>query len=224
MKWNRKPHDISIDSYLTRIYSYKGQHEQRIKIYKEIKKEYEENIQDIQVMSQEDREFFEKGLPHHAWDFFLNLIIGVKEVAYYLAECFSYGFGVIKDATLANLTLSIGAKLGDEKSQEYLNKSNISIPQHIEKLADKCIPEIKKYESDVKERDVTWEEMVAIAKTFDYFLQKNSTLSYFNFIKEGDVGMREYCACIEPTIEDNTNIPVDMTGQDATSSCCCVII
>lgn len=223
MKFYRKPHDNSIDSYLTKIYSYKGRYEQRIKIYKEIKKEYEENIQDISVMSQEDREFFEKGLPHHAWDFFLNLIIGIKEVAYCLTECFLDGFGVIKDVTLAHLTLSIGAKLGDQRSQEYLNKNNISIPQHINKLADKCVTEIKKYESDVKGRDVTWEEMVAIAKSFDYFVQKEQHISYYNSIKAGDVSMREYCACIEPIIEDNANIQVDMTGQES-SGCCCVII
>lgn len=224
MKFYRKPHDNSIDNYLIKIYSYKGQYEQRIKIYKEIKKEYEENIQDLRVMSQEDQEFFGKGLPHHAWDFFLNLVIGVKEVTYYLAECFLDGFGVTKDSTLANLTLSIGAKLGDNKSQEYLNKNNVIIPQHIDKLADKCVAEIKKYESDVKGRDVTWEEMVAIAKSFDYFVQKEHNISYYNSIKEGDVGMKEYCACIEPIIEENANIQVDMAGQESGSCCCCVII
>ncbi|MCC8419390.1 MAG: hypothetical protein LN590_07840 [Rickettsia endosymbiont of Glossina mortisans submortisans] len=65
--------------------------------------------------------------------------------------------------------------------------------------------------------------MVAIAKSFDYFVQKEHNISYYNSIKEDGTGMREYCACIEPIIEDNANIQVDMTGQES-SGCCCVII
>lgn len=223
MKWNRKPHDNSIDSYLTKIYIDKGKCEKVIREYQEDREV--QSSTEYSMMPLEDKIAIDKGFASGAWHLFTNFIIGAKEVDYYLAECFLNGFGVTKDATLANLTLSIGAKLGDEKSQEYLNKNNIRIPQHIDKLSDKCIIEIKKYESDVKERDVTWEEMVAIAKSFDYFVQKEHSISYYNSIKEDSAGMREYCACIEPIIEDNTNIHIDMTGQDARSSgCYCVII
>lgn len=221
MKFNRKPHDNSIDSYLTKIYVNKGKFEKVIKEYQEDREV--QSSTEYRMMPSEDKMATDKGFAAGAWHLFTNFIIGEKEVGFYLAECFLDGFGVTKDSTLAHLTLSIGAKLGDQKSQEYLNKNNISIPQHINKLADKCVTEIKKYESDIKGRDVTWEEMVAIAKSFDYFVQQEHNISYYNSIKEDCAGMREYCACIEPIIEDNANIQVDMTGQES-GGCCCVII
>lgn len=221
MKFNRKPHDNSIDSYLTKIYVNKGKFEKVIKEYQEDREV--QSSTEYRMMTSEDKIATDKGFAAGAWHLFTNFIIGEKGVDYYLAKCFLDGFGVTKDLTLAHLTLSIGAKLGDNKSQEYLNKNNISIPQHINKLADKCVTEIKKYESDVKGRDVTWEEMVAIAKSFDYFVKKEHNISYYNSIKEDCAGMREYCACIEPIIEDNANIQVDMIGQES-SGCCCVII
>lgn len=222
MKYNRKPHDNSIDSYLTKIYVDKGKSKEVIKDYQRDRDNFSKP--QYQTLDQDFKADMDKGFASGAWHLFTNFIIGEKEVDYYLAECFLDGFGVTKDTTLANLTLSIGAKLGDKKSQEYLNKNNIIIPQHINKLADKCVTEIRKYESDVKGRDVTWEEMVAIAKSFDYFVQKEHNVSYYNSIKEDGAGMREYCACIEPIIEDNANIQVDMTGQEGSSCCCCVII
>lgn len=221
MKFYRKPHDNSIDSYLTKIYVNKGKFEKVIEDYKRDRDNFSKP--QYQTLDQDFKDDMGKGFAAGAWHLFTNFIIGEKGVDYYLAECFLDGFGVTKDSTLAHLTLSIGAKLGDNKSQEYLNKNNISIPQHINKLADKCVTEIKKYESDVKGRDVTWEEMVAMAKSFDYFVQKEQNISYYNSIKEDCAGMREYCACIEPIIEDNANIQVDMTGQES-SGCCCVII
>lgn len=221
MKFNRKPHDNSIDSYLTKTYVNKGKFEKVIKEYQEDREV--QSSTEYRMMTSEDKSATDKGFAAGAWHLFTNFIIGAKEVDYYLAECFLDGFGVAKDYTLAQLTLSIGAKLGDNKSQEYLNKNNVIISQHINQLADKCVDEIKKYESDVKGRDVTWEEMVAIAKSFDYFVQKEHNISYYNSIKEDCAGMREYCACIEPIIEDNANIQVDLTGQES-SGCCCVII
>ncbi|HJD65057.1 MAG TPA: hypothetical protein LFW10_02760 [Rickettsia endosymbiont of Diachasma alloeum] len=221
MKWNRNPHDNSIDSYLTKIYVNKGKFEKVIKEYQEDREV--QSSTEYRMIPSEDKIATDTGFAAGAWHLFTNFIIGAKEVDYYLAECFLDGFGVTKDTTLAHLTLSIGAKLGDKKSQEYLNKNNISIPQHIDKLADKCVTEIKKYEADVKGRDVTWEEMVAIAKNFDYFVKKEHNISYYNSIKEDCAGMREYCVCIEPIMEDNAKIQVDMTGQEG-SSCCCVII
>lgn len=221
MKFYRKPHDNSIDSYLTKIYVDKGKSKEVIREYQEDKGM--QSSTEYNMMPSEDKIAIDKGFASGAWHLFTNFIIGEKEVDFYLAECFLDGFGVTQDATLAHLTLSIGVKLGDQRSQEYLNKNNISIPQHINKLADNCVTEIKKYESDVKGRNVTWEEMVAIAKSFDYFVQKEHNISYYNSIKEDSAGMREYCACIEPIIEDNANIQVDMMGQEG-SGCCCVII
>ncbi|MCC8419284.1 MAG: hypothetical protein LN590_07220 [Rickettsia endosymbiont of Glossina mortisans submortisans] len=134
MKFYRKPHDNSIDSYLTKIYVDKGKYEEVIKDYQRDRDHFI-NPQ-YQTLDQDFKADMDKGFASGAWHLFTNFIIGKKEVDFYLAECFLDGFGATKDSTLAQLTLSIGAKLGDNKSQEYLNKNNVIISQHINKLAD----------------------------------------------------------------------------------------
>lgn len=202
----------STDNDLAKIYVNKGKHEKLIQYYLQDPEE-PINLPELDLM-QDFQKAIKQEMKTNASHMFLNLIIGVKEVGYYLAEHFLYGCGVATSTTLANLTLCIGAKLGDKKSQQYLDKNNI--PQYIDELADKCVIKINKNTADVKERDVTWEEMVKIAKSFDDFVQEEYNISYYKSINKDDTEMREYYACIAAT-QDNLNIPVDMIGQS--SSC-----
>lgn len=127
----------------------------------------------------------DKSIANTSWELFINLVIGLKEAAYYLALSLINGYGIIQNEFLMYLTMAIGVKLGDKKTSELVGSD--PIPLNAQKLADKCIVQIKWHEADVKNRDVSWEEMIARAKLFDRLVKKESGTSYCDSIKKGSV-------------------------------------
>lgn len=167
------------------------------------------------------REISDNGNKDSTWDLFLNFVIGVKETAFYLAMSIINGYGIIQNEFLMYLTIAIGVKLGDEKTLELVGDEKIQ--DKIKVLAEKCVERIKFHKEEVYNRDVTWEEMIARGKDFDNLVKSESGHSYYDSIPNQGTVMKKWSVYVEPIIEDNANIQVDMTGQEG-SSCCCVII
>lgn len=187
----------TINGYLTKTYVDKG------------------NFAEIQVGYEEDRVNEERPSFHAlnpeqkaladcsrdtAWHLFLNLVIGVKETVSLLAMSLINGYGVIQDEFLTYLTMSIGVKLGDKKSVQMV--ANEPIPKEAQKLADKCIVEIKKHEKEVAGRDVTWEEVMARAKAFDHVVKKASGHSYCDSIESHGGNMKAFAYYVEPILDE----------------------
>jgi len=149
------------------------------------------------------RKIAEKYFEETAWDLLLNYVIGVKETSFYLASSYINGHGVNQDKFLSNLTLAVVVKLGDERSIKLLEDAP-PLPPYALQFADKCIKEIKKHEAEVKNRDVSREEIMARAKAFDYFVKKNTNHSYCETIHEKNkAAMKHFAHYVEPIIEDN---------------------
>ncbi|WP_342271943.1 hypothetical protein [Candidatus Tisiphia endosymbiont of Parasteatoda lunata] len=187
----------TINGYLTKTYVDKGN-------FAEIQAGYEED------RINEERPSFHALSPEEkaladcsrdtAWDLFLNLLIGVKETAFYLTMSLINGYGVTQDESLVDLTMSIGVKLGDQKSVELAEDEDIS--KETQKLADKCIVEIKKHEKEVAGRDVTWEEIMARAKAFDHVVKKGSGHSYCDSIESRGCDMKSFAHYVEPILDE----------------------
>lgn len=167
------------------------------------------------------REISDNGNKDSTWDLFLNFVIGVKETAFYLAMSIINGYGIIQNEFLMYLTIAIGVKLGDEKTLELVGDEKIQ--DTIKVLAEKCVERIKFHKEEVYNRDVTWEEMIARGKDFDNLVKSESGHSYYDSIPNQGTVMKKWSVYVEPIIENNANIQVDMTGQEG-SSCCCIII
>lgn len=167
------------------------------------------------------REISDNGNKDSTWDLFLNFVIGVKETAFYLAMSVINGYGIIHDEFLMYLTMAIGVKLGDEKTLELVGDEQI--PEETKILAERCMERIKFHKEEVYNRDVTWEEIMARGKDFDNLVKSVSRHSYYDSIPNQGTVMKKWSVYVEPIIEDNINIQVDMTGQES-SGCCCVII
>lgn len=167
------------------------------------------------------REISDNGNKDTTWDLFLNFVIGVKETAFYLAMSVINGYGIIHDEFLMYLTMAIGVKLGDEKTLELVGDEQI--PEETKILAERCMERIKFHKEEVYNRDVTWEEIMARGKDFDNLVKSESGHSYYDSIPNQGTVMKKWSVYVEPIIEDNANIQVDMTGQES-SGCCCVIM
>lgn len=167
------------------------------------------------------REISDNGNKDATWDLFLNFVIGVKETAFYLAMSVINGYGIIHDEFLMYLTMAIGVKLGDEKTLELVGDEQI--PEETKILAERCMERIKFHKEEVYNRDVTWEEIMARGKDFDNLVKSESGHSYYDSIPNQGTVMKKWSVYVEPIIEDNANIQVDMTGQES-SGCCCVIM
>ena len=167
------------------------------------------------------REISDNGNKDSTWDLFLNFVIGVKETAFYLGMSVINGYGIIHDEFLMYLTMAIGVKLGDEKTLELVGDEQI--PEETKILAERCMERIKFHKEEVYNRDVTWAEIMARGKDFDNLVKSESGHSYYDSIPNQGTVMKKWSVYVEPIIEDNANIQVDMTGQES-SGCCCVII
>lgn len=167
------------------------------------------------------KEISDNGNKDCTWDLFLNLVIGVKETAFYLSMSIINGYGINHDEFLMYLTMSIGVKLGDEKTLELVGDDKI--PYEAELLAEKCMKRIKFHKEEVYNRDVTWEEIMARGKDFDNLVKSESEHSYYDSISNQGTLMKKWSVYVEPIIEEHTNMQIDMTGQESHSTCCCVI-
>lgn len=168
------------------------------------------------------REISDNGNKDSTWDLFLNFIIGVKETVFYLSMSIINEYGIIHDEFLMYLTMAIGVKLGDEKTLELVGDEKI--PEETKILAERCMERIKFHKEAVCNRDVTWEEIMARGKDFDNLVKSKSGHSYYDSIPNQGTLMKKWSVYVEPIIEDNANIQVDMTGQEGSSCCCCVIM
>ncbi|WP_395476389.1 hypothetical protein [Rickettsia endosymbiont of Pantilius tunicatus] len=150
-----------------------------------------------------------------AWDLFLNLTIGVKETAFYLAQSLIYGYGIKQDEFLIYLTMAIGVKLGDKETIKLIGQEVIS--PEIQKLAAKCIERIKFHEAEVKNRELKWDEIMARGKDFDNLIKKESGHSYYDSIPNEGTEMKKWSVFVEP-VSDSTpdlNIAEPYKASDA---------
>lgn len=153
-----------------------------------------------------------------SWDLFLNFIIGVKEVAYYLAMSFIEGYGVIKNNFLADLTIAIGVKLGDENSGKLAETRPISAV--IQKISGECMKQILQNAYEVANGKVSWEEIMGKAKFFDQMVIQLSGHSYWKQIETLPAGMKVWGEYIQ--VEEDS---VDLEGEAKQSnSDCCVLL
>lgn len=196
-----------INTYLTQRYLDKGNLKDILKHYEERRKcEADEAYKTDEIL----REISDNGNKDSTWDLFLNFIIGVKETAFYLAMSIIKGYGIIQDEFLMYLTMAIGVKLGDEKTLELVGDEKI--PEEAQVLAERCIMRIKFHKEEVYNRDVTWEEIMARGKDFDNLVKAESGHSYYDSIPNQGTVMKKWSVYVEPIIEDNANIQVDMAG------------
>ncbi|WP_375319178.1 hypothetical protein [Candidatus Tisiphia endosymbiont of Oplodontha viridula] len=155
-----------------------------------------ETVKDIELS--EFQEIFNNSQKSTAWDLYLHLVAGKKEAASYLSEYLRKGYGTNKDEFLADLTLLIGVKLGDQQSIELMATKSIS-PQILD-IAKKCLLEITQHKLGVEGRqDILWDEMMSRGKAFAYFVGKLSGHSYYQTIQEsGTAGIKYWSNFVEP--------------------------
>ncbi|MCC8377128.1 MAG: hypothetical protein LN567_01845 [Rickettsia endosymbiont of Graphium doson] len=153
------------------------------------------------------REVSEDSNKNTAWHLFLNLTIGVKETAFYLVQSLIYGYGINQDEFLTYLTMAIGAKLGDQETIKLIGQEVIS--PEIQKLAAKCIERIKFHETEVKNREVKWDEIMARGKDFDNLIKKESGHSYYDSIPNEGTEMKKWSVFVEPVSDNITDLPVE---------------
>lgn len=157
------------------------------------------------------KEVSEDGAKNTTWNLFLNLVISIKEAAYYLATSLIYGYGIKQNDFLMYLTMAIGIKLGDTKTKELVGDE--IIPDQAQKLATKCIEKIKFHAAEVKNRELNWDEIMARGKDFDYLVKKESGHSYYDSIPNQGTVMKKWSLYVEPIIEDYSQYQRPAIGQ-----------
>ncbi|QQV74838.1 hypothetical protein H6P87_00380 [Rickettsia tillamookensis] len=185
-----------INTYLSNKYFYKANLKEILACYEERRKceTHEAYKTDTNL-----REVSDDGNKDTSWNLFLNLVIGIKETAYYLAASLIHGYGIVKNEFLMYLTMAIGVKLGDKQTIELVGGENI--PNQAQKLADKCIEKIKFHAAEVRNREISWEEIMARGKDFDYLVKKDSGHSYCDSIPNQGTVMKKWSVYVEPIIE-----------------------
>ncbi|MDR0774375.1 MAG: hypothetical protein LBE72_03590 [Rickettsia sp.] len=155
-----------------------------------------ETVKNIELS--EFQEIFNNSQKNTAWDLYLHLVAGKQEAASYLSEYLRKGYGTVKDEFLADLTLLIGAKLGDQQSIELMATRSIS--SQILDIAKKCLLEIAQHKLAVEGREeILWDEMMARGKAFAYFVKKVSDHSYYQAIQESNAaGIKYWSNFVEP--------------------------
>ncbi|WP_341756144.1 hypothetical protein [Candidatus Tisiphia endosymbiont of Nemotelus nigrinus] len=160
------------------------------------------------------QELFNDDRKDTAWNLYLHLVAGKQEVASYLSEYLRKGYGTVQDDFLTDLTLLIGAKLGDQQSIELMATRSIS-PQILD-IAKKCLPEIAQHKLGIEGRqDILWDEMMSRGKAFAYFVKKVSDHSYYQTIQESNAaGIKYWSNFVEPTFYclSETTDEVPITG------------
>ncbi len=148
----------------------------------------------------EFQEIFNNSRKNTAWNLYLHLVAGKQEAASYLSEYLRKGYGADKDNFLADLTLTIGAELGDQQSITLMATRSISF--QISDIAKKCLPEIVQHKLGVKGREeILWDEMISRGKAFTYFVEKLSGHSYYHTIQDsGSEGMKYWGNFVKPEI------------------------
>ncbi|WP_425363592.1 hypothetical protein [Candidatus Tisiphia endosymbiont of Hybos culiciformis] len=143
------------------------------------------------------QELFNNDRKDTAWNLYLHLVAGEGKVASYLSEYLRKGYGTVQDNFLADLTLLIGAKLGDQQSIELMATRSIS--SQILDIAKKCLPEIDQHKLGVEGREILWDEMMSRGKAFAYFVEKLSGHSYYQTIQESKAaGIKYWSNFVEP--------------------------
>ncbi|WP_250311827.1 hypothetical protein [Rickettsia endosymbiont of Oedothorax gibbosus] len=157
-----------------------------------------ETVKNLELELSEFQEIFNDNRKDTAWNLYLHLVAGKQEVASYLSEYLRKGYGTVQDDFLADLTLLIGAKLGDQQSIELMATRSIS--SQILDIAKKCLPEIVQHKLGVEGREeILCDEMMARGKAFAYFVEKLSDHSYYQTIQDfGSVGIKYWSKFVEP--------------------------
>ncbi|WP_341757476.1 hypothetical protein [Candidatus Tisiphia endosymbiont of Ditula angustiorana] len=154
-----------------------------------------ETVKNIELP--EFQEIFNNSQKNTAWDLYLHLVAGKQEVASYLSEYLRKGYGTVKDEFLADLTLSIGAELGDQDSIKLTEK--ISISSQIQNVAKECLLEIIQHKLGVEGREILCDEMMSRGKAFAYFVEELSGHSYYQTIQDsGTAGVKYWSNFVEP--------------------------
>jgi hypothetical protein len=146
-----------------------------------------------------------------AWKWFLNMSMGIKEAAYYLAVSFLEGYGVKENETLMNVCLAIGTKLNDPQTIEYIGSEKI--PSKALKVADKCITLINYAAKAVQGKEITYEEAVGWGKCLDRIVLKKTLHSFESNIHDSAFKMAgdKYVEVVEG--------PIGLIGEDGCVLC-----
>ncbi|MDD9334643.1 MAG: hypothetical protein PV347_01105 [Rickettsiaceae bacterium] len=163
------------------------------------------------------QQLFDNSIKNTAWNLYLHLVAGKQEAASYLSECLRKGYGTDRDDFLANLTLAIGAKLGDHESIKLMATTSIS-PQ-IRDITKKCLLEIAQHKLGINGREILWDEIMSRGKAFSYFVEKVTQHSYYQTIKESEAaGIKYWSNFVEPVHYCLSEISEEVSITGASSS------
>lgn len=182
----------------------------------DLKAAYEENRRnqesEIYKNDQNLRYIIETGDADNAWKWFLNMAIGIKEAAYYLAVSFLEGYGVEENKTLMNVCLAIGTKLNDPQTIEYIGSEKI--PSKSLKVADKCITLMNYAAKAVQGKDITYEEAIGWGKCLDTIVFKKTHHSFESNIHDSAFKMAgaKYVEVVEG--------PIGLMGEEGSCILC----
>ncbi|MFU7502229.1 MAG: hypothetical protein ACE1S7_01965 [Candidatus Tisiphia sp.] len=165
------------------------------------------------------QQLFDNSIKNTAWNLYLHLISGKQEAASYLSECLRKGYGANKDSFLADLTLAIGAELGDQESIKLV--ATMSISPQIPDIAKKCLLEIAEHKLGIEGREILWDEIMSRGKAFAYFVEKVTQHSYYQTIQEsGAAGIKYWSNFVEPvyyclsSTDEEVSIAGDSLNQE----------
>ncbi len=171
-----------------------------------------------------------------AYSMFLNLAIGIKEAAYNLSMCFLGGYGAKVNEFLAHLVMAIGVKLGDADTIQLVNSDpDDPLNADAQKLAGKCVTQIKKSAKQIGNKQITYQEAIGYGKVFDQIVKANSEHSFEeNLLRSGWV--REFAQFVK-VVDGNSSSQASSSGfsensplmggqghhNNADDSCCTIL-